>query len=90
MMPTEFLQAKYSSTNGQSCPAVRASGRIGYTTPSINPFPFREIKSQLSSSVKGSINNNNNNNNGKGHLRPGHEGTGSLAKLYSFFNLGAK
>jgi hypothetical protein len=43
MMPTEFLQAKYSSTNGQSCPAVRASGRVAYTTHSTNLFPSEKL-----------------------------------------------
>jgi hypothetical protein len=37
-----------------------------------------------------SSSSSSNNNNGKGHPKTCREGTGSVIKLYSFFNLGAK
>ena len=43
------------TTNGESCLAVRSSEREAYTVPSTKPSPFREIKSQSSSIVQGSI-----------------------------------
>ena len=44
MTPTEFLEAKYSSTNGQSCPAVRASGGVAYPIPSTTPSPSEKLR----------------------------------------------
>jgi hypothetical protein len=81
MLPAEFHPIKCSCTNVESCPAVRSSGRVAYTVPSTNTSHFREIKSQSSSIVQGSINKNNNN---KVHPRTCHEGTGSTGKAVLF------